>query len=325
MTERTLRELAADRGVDVGAAVDPNWLRDDPEYGETLGREFSMLTAENAHKWTEVHPEPHTYTFEDGDLIVSFAREHDMAVRGHTLCWHNQVPEWVHDRVPLEAEEAEALLREHAHTVAGHYHDDVSAWDVVNEAVDDDGGFRETLWYDALGERYLDVAFEAAADVAPDADLFYNDYGIDDVNEKSDEVYELLSDMIDRGVPVDGVGLQLHAIRDWPDPEGIGENVTRFRDLGLEVHVTEFDVLSEEGEGSPAALERQAEYYGAAVREAIEAGASAVVTWGVHDEQSWLHYRDWADEDAVRAPLLFDDEYQPKPAYDAVAEALSGE
>ncbi|MFC6726126.1 endo-1,4-beta-xylanase [Halobium palmae] len=321
-SDRTLREVAESRGFDVGAAVDADSLRRDASYRTRLAEEFSALTPENALKMGPLRPTPDTYDFRDADAIVNFGRANDTTVRGHALVWHNQTPDWFQSWDYTD-DQLRTFLREHVHTVVGRYRRTVDAWDVVNEAVADDGTMRETVWYDAMGEAYVDRAFEWANEVNPDADLYYNDYGADAVNGKSDAVYDLLDRLLDRGVPVDGVGLQLHALGEWPDPASIAENVRRFQELGLDVQITEMDVAFPAGEAPDDALERQAEYYRDVVDVCLETGVDTLVTWGVRDADSWLRsFRDFSER-FTGDPLLFDDRNRPKPAYRAVSEALS--
>ncbi|MFC7068687.1 endo-1,4-beta-xylanase [Halobaculum lipolyticum] len=321
MAEQTLRAAAAERGFDVGAAVDADALATDPSYRRRLAREFTAVTPENALKMGPLRPSPDTYDFGDADAVVGFARAHDMRVRGHTLVWHNQTPSWFRPWEYTDDEIGE-FLRTHVHTVAGRYRSAIDTWDVVNEAVADDGEMRETVWYDALGEEYLDLAFGWADEVAPDADLYYNDYGADAVNGKSDAVYDLLSRLLGRGVPVDGVGLQLHALGDWPDPDSVAENVARFRDLGLDVEITEMDVAFPAGEAPPDALARQADYYAEVVETCLDAGVDSLTVWGVDDARTWLRSFREFPERYTGDPLLFDDAGDPKPAYHAVRDAL---
>lgn len=313
----TLRDVADRHGVRIGAAVAADPLRTDYQYRDALG-EFNAVTTENALKMGPLCPSEHEYDFRDADVIVDFAREHDMYLRGHTLVWHNQLPEWL---LPWQYTDAELrrLLRQHVRTVAGRYAGTIDAWDVVNEAVADDGGLRETPWLRAFGEEYIDRAFEWARKVAPEATLFYNDYGADAINDKSDEIYELLSGMLERGVPIDGVGLQYHALHDHVDPVSVAENVRRFSDLGLDVQITEMDVAYTAATAPPDRREQQAEYYGEVVERCLEAGCDTFVVWGVADHHSWLpHF----DETLTEDPLLLDDGYDHKPAYDAVRDAL---
>jgi endo-1,4-beta-xylanase len=270
-----------------------------------------------------LRPSRHTYDFRDADAVVDFGRANDMRVRAHTLVWHNQTPEWFQEWDYTD-DQLEAFLRDHVHTVAGRYRDKVDTWDVVNEAVADDGSMRETVWYDAMGEEYLDNAFQWASEVT-DADLFYNDYGADGINEKSDAIYDLLERLLDRGVPIDGVGLQMHALHEKPDPESVAENIRRFQDLGLDVEITEMDVayLPEDDPGDEAARqERQAEFYRDIVDVCLETGCDTVVVWGVRDSDSWVPT--WFGE-LTDDPLLFDDGNDPKPSYDAVKEALAND
>ena len=320
-SDGTLREAAESRGFDLGVAVDADRLRTDESYRRRVREEFTALTPENALKMGPLRPSPDVYDFGDADAIVNFGRANGMTVRGHTLVWHNQTPEWFQpwDRTD---DQIRAFLRDHVHTVAGRYRGRVDVWDVVNEAVADDGTMRETVWYDAMGESYLDRAFEWANEVT-DADLYYNDYGADAMNDKSDAVYDLLDRLLDRGVPVDGVGLQLHALGEWPDPDSVAENARRFRDLGLDVQVTEMDVAYPAGEAPDAAAERQAEYYRDVVEACLDAGVETLVTWGVGDADSWLRRFEDFPERFTGDPLLFDERDDPKPAYRAVRDALS--
>ncbi|MDS0295641.1 endo-1,4-beta-xylanase [Halogeometricum luteum] len=309
----TLRDAAADAGVRVGAAVDADSLRTDTDYRRTLSSEFDAVVAENAMKWGRLSDGEGCYDFTDADDIVAFANRNDMYVRGHTLVWHRMYPDWLRPWSRSEAS-ARRTLRTHVQTVAGRYRGRVDAWDVVNEAVADDGGLRETQWLASLGPEYLDRAFEWADDVS-DADLFYNDYGADGLSAKSDAVYDLVSEMVARDVPIDGVGLQLHVFDETVPPADVAANVERLTELGLTVHVTELDV----GIGEAVVdADEQADYYRDVVSAAVDAGAEAVVTWGVDDGQSWLPARGWGE-----APLLFDERFRRKPAYHGVADALS--
>lgn len=319
--DRFLREVAADRGFNVGAAVDSDSLRTDVGYRDTLRREFNAITPENALKMGPLRPSQKTYDFTDADAIVDFGRANEMYVRGHTLVWHNQTPTWF-QAWDYTDDQLREFLRDHIHTVAGRYRSKIDAWDVVNEAIDDDGTMRETVWYRAMGETYLDCAFEWANEVAPKTDLYYNDYGADAVNEKSDAIYDLMERLLDRGVPVDGVGLQLHALGDLPDPDAIAANIHRFRELGLDVQITEMDVAYSVSEVPEHPFEDQAEYYCAVVKACLESGCNSLVTWGVNDTSSWLRsFKDFPRRFSGK-PLLFDNNNERKPAYHAVKDTL---
>jgi endo-1,4-beta-xylanase len=318
----TLRTLAQERGIEAGAAVAPGPLRREPLYAQTLSREFSMLTPENAMKFGPVHPEPDRYDFADADYIVDFAEAYDMRVRGHTLVWHNQLPAWLTNG-NWTRDELIDILREHITTMVGHYRGRVAAWDVVNEAVADDGSLRDTIWLRGIGPEYVDMAFRWAHEADPDALLFYNDYAAEGLNPKSDAVYALVRGMLDRGVPINGVGLQMHVSLRWPpDPEAVAANMARLGALGLQVHVTEMDVRIQDGAGTTdERLAAQAGVYGDMMGVCLASSAcKAFVTWGFTDRHSWIpQFTGHPD-----APLPFDESYRPKPAYYAIMDALAG-
>lgn len=318
----SLRTLAHDHGIAIGAAVAPGALRDEPSYAETLSREFSMLTPENAMKFDPVHPEPARYDFADADFIVGFAETHDMRVRGHTLVWHSQLPAWL-TQGTWTRDELIDILREHVTTVVGHYRGRVTAWDVVNEAVADDGWLRDTIWLRGIGPEYVDMAFRWAHEADPDALLFYNDYAAEGLGPKSDAVYALVQGLLERGVPINGVGLQMHVSLRWPpDPEAVAANMARLGALGLQVHVTEVDVRIQDGSGTTEErLDAQARVYRDMMGVCLESSAcKAFVTWGFTDRHSWIPQHTGHPD----APLLFDGSYRPKPAYHAIMDALAG-
>ncbi|WP_225332930.1 endo-1,4-beta-xylanase [Halomicrobium urmianum] len=316
-----LRAVAAERGLHVGAMIGPGPLRTEPRHRRTLADEFAAVTPGSALKMGPLRPSRDTYDFGDADAVVDFGVAHDMYVRGHALVWHNQKPDWF-QAWDYTDDQLRAFLRDHIHTVAGRYRATVDAWDVVNEAVADDGSLRETVWSDALVGDYVADAFRWADEVT-DANLYYNDYGCEALTEKADAVYDLLADLLDRGVPVDGVGLQLHALGERPDPDSIRANVERFRDLGLDVQITEMDVAFSRDDVPDDPLAVQAGYYRAVAEVCPEAGCDALVVAGVSDANSWLRsFADFPDR-YTGDPLLFDERYRPKPAYDAVVEALA--
>ncbi|MDQ1256265.1 MAG: endo,4-beta-xylanase, partial [Candidatus Hydrogenedentes bacterium] len=172
---RPLRDLAEARGKRIGVAVNAGALEHDPVYRRMVGREFNVITPENAMKHGPLCPAPGEYDFTAGDAIVSFAEEHGMRVRGHTLVWHNQLPQWLTEG-DYSRDELCGLLREHIQTLVQHYRGKVFAWDVVNEALDENGSLRKTIWLERIGPEYIVWAFRWAREADPDALLFYNDY-----------------------------------------------------------------------------------------------------------------------------------------------------
>jgi endo-1,4-beta-xylanase len=316
---QSLRELAQARGLTIGAAVSATPLRCDPTYAEALRHEFNLVTTENAMKFGPIHPEPGRYAFRNADDIVDTAEAQGMRVRGHTLVWHQQLPSWV-EGGEWTREELLEVLHEHIATVVGRYKGRIYAWDVVNEAIDGDT-LRDTVWSRVIGPEYIDLAFRWAHEADPDALLFYNDYGGEGINRKSDAIYDLVAGMIERGVPVHGVGLQMHLISGLaPLPGRAAENMERLGALGLQVHVTELDVRIR---GVPAQrdLATQARTYQQVAETCLAArNCTALVTWGLTDRYSWVpsRFTGWG------SALLLDETYEPKPAYLALADALRG-
>ena len=192
-----------------------------------------MLTPENAMKFGLVHPEPDRYDFADADYIVGFAEAHGMQVRGHNLVWHFQLPTWLTEGT-WTRDELIDILHQHITTVVGHYRGRVAAWDVVNEAIADDGSLRDTIWLRGIGPEYIDMAFRWAHEADPDALLFYNDYAGEGLGAKSDAIYALVQGLLERGVPINGVGLQMHVSLRWsPQPQDVAANMERLGALGL--------------------------------------------------------------------------------------------
>jgi endo-1,4-beta-xylanase len=313
-----LRDAAAASGTWVGAAVSSDLLRQEPLYAATFARHFDYVTAEWEMKWDPIQRQPGVYDFSGGDRIVGFAEEHGMNVKGHTLVWHGATPRWVDELSPPELRIA---FEDHIRTVAGHYRGRVAVWDVVNEAIDDTtGGLRDTVFLRALGPGYVAEAFRLAREADPDALLVYNDYGGEGLSRKSDAIYDLVRGLKADGVPIDGVGLQMHiSAAGYPPAADIEANVARLADLGLLVNISEMDVRIGTLAGDMAAkLERQREVY----REVVGVCVShprchAVTFWGFTDAHSWI---DSEGDD----PLLFDEQYQPKPAFFGVQDAYLG-
>lgn len=319
----SLRDLATERGLFVGAAIQSEYLNES-DYAETVAREFNMIATEWETKMDAIHISKGVFDFNRTDRMVNFAEENGMAVRGHTLIWHRQFPTWL-DPNDYDRDEAIALMRDYIYTVVGRYQGRIQYWDVVNEAITDNGTFRTTPWYRMIGEEYVDLAFQFAHEADPDAVLFYNDFAAEAMNMKSDTIYNMVAGMLERGVPIHGVGLQAHltlgTTRTGSNAavDEVIENMTRLGELGLEVHITELDVKFSRG-SDPRRQELQAVDYQNMFEACLAVDAcTTIVTWGVTDKYTWIR-SDQGIEDA--APLLFDENYQPKPAYFAVVDVL---
>ncbi|MEM2306876.1 MAG: endo-1,4-beta-xylanase [Candidatus Bathyarchaeia archaeon] len=312
-----LRNIAEKCGIYIGAAVERSLL-DIPDYAYILKQEFNILTTENALKFGPVHPQPNVYSFGDADYIINFAESNGMRVRGHTLVWHQQLPGWV-AQGKYTREEWINILREHIMTVVGRFRGRIYAWDVVNEAIADDGTLRDTVWLRNIGPEYIEMAFRWAHEADPQALLFYNDYGAEGLNAKSDAIYNLVKGLLEKGVPIHGVGLQMHiSLENPPNPQEVAANIKRLNELGLEVHITEMDVRIR----MPAKWEdliKQAEIYRDILRVCLTAdNCKAFVMWGFTDKYSWIpgYFSGYG------AALIFDEFYAPKPAYYYIAATL---
>ncbi|MCZ7553104.1 MAG: endo-1,4-beta-xylanase [Anaerolineales bacterium] len=317
----SLRELASRQGRFIGVAAAPELLKDS-NYSQLLAREFNLVTPENAMKWEVIHPQPEQYDFSPGDQLIDFARQHNMSVRGHVLVWDLQMPEWVTQAEHTRSEWMN-ILCVHIKTVLQHYQGVIYAWDVVNEAVNDDGTLRNTFWMERIGPEYIAMAFQWAREADPSARLFYNDNGGEGLNPKSQAIYMLAQEMIRQSIPLDGIGLQMHTdLYQSPPPSDLAANIRRLTDLGLEVHITEIDVrLQTSSDPEPVRLAAQAEVYRQVISTCLDfPRCRAFVTWGLTDRYSWIPY--WTGN--PDAPLLFDVNGAPKPAYEAVREAFLG-
>jgi endo-1,4-beta-xylanase len=326
---QVLRDSAQSAGVLVGAAVRPS-LFSEAAYSETLAREFSMVEPEDAMKWWKVRLSQGTYDFVEGDEIVGFARAHGMKTRGHCLVWDHHNPEWL-AQGHFSPAQLSHLLQEHIATVMKHYAGQVFAWDVVNEALDEHGHLRDSLWYNQpgiglsdKGTAYIEQAFRWAHEADPQALLFYNEAEGEGLNRKSDAIYAMVKDFKAHGVPIDGVGLQMHVSRLDLDTAAIAANIARLTALGVQVHITEFDVslpVDSSGQARHNDLLRQAEVYRGVVHACLQSpGCTAIQTWGFTDKWSWIGSHSHGTRGAA---LPFDRAYKPKPAYDAMFEEMS--
>jgi endo-1,4-beta-xylanase len=318
LSGQSLRSLADARGIKIGAAVAPSHFSE-PAYAATLAREFNQVEPENAMKFGPIHPGPKSYNFDPADAIVEFAQARKMAVRGHTLVWHNQVAAWVKSG-NYTPEQLSAILQEHINTVVGRYAGKVYAWDVVNEAFESDGTIRKTIWSESPG--YIEQALRWAHSADPKALLFYNDFSAEVINRKSDAIYKMAQDFKARGVPLDGIGLQMHVGLRPGALDSISANIRRLTDLGLQVQITELDVklpVDASGVATPEAVEAQAKVYHDIVALCVKnPKCTAIQIWGFTDKYSWIP----GSSKGFGAALPFDANYQPKPAYKAIEEAL---
>jgi len=325
---QTLRQAADRAGILVGTAVRP-YLFSEAAYTQTLAREFDMVEAEDAMKWWTVRREQSGFDFSQGDEVVRFAQAHGMKVRGHCLVWDHNNPDWLaHGN--FTPEQMSMLLHEHITTVMKHYAGQVFAWDVVNEGLDENGRVKDSPWYNhpgiglaGKGTAYIEQAFRWAHEADPQALLFYNEAEGEELNRKSEAIYAMVKDFRKRGVPIDGVGLQMHIPNPEVDTAAIAANIARLTALGVQVHITELDVslpVDSTGQASAPDLLRQAEVYREIVRACLLGpGCTAIQTWGFTDKYSWIGSH---SHGARGAALPLDRFYKPKAAYDSIIEEM---
>jgi endo-1,4-beta-xylanase len=339
----SLRTHAKAHGLLFGAAVVPSLLDVDgiasgntaDPYTRMIAAQAGILVGENCMKWRMLRPAPGIFDFTQADRMMRFASLAGQRVRGHNLCWHESVPDWL--RTTVTKDNARQLLTEHILTVAGHFRGRLHSWDVVNEAINPpDGlpdGLRKTMWLDLIGPDYLELAFRTAAIADPDAKLTYNDYNIElDTPAqvaKRDGVLALLRRFKAKGVPIHALGVQSHLEATGPVAgKGLQQLIREAAKMGLEVYVTEMDVNTHAVPGGPdeqdaAVAKVFRDYLGLVL---AEPNVPIVLTWGLDSGHSWLnnpHGDQHRRPDGTRErPLPFDDNLQPTAAFLALRDAL---
>ena len=328
----------------IGAALNTGQIKEVDSVQTTLIKnEFNTITPENDMKWEQIHPQKDTYNFEVSDAYVAFGQKNNMHVVGHTLLWHSQLAPWVY-----EIKNKDTLVKHitnHINTIASRYKGKIDSWDVVNEALNEDGSPRESLFYKTFGdESYLEMAFKLASEADPNAQLIYNDYNLWKP-EKRKGVIRIVKNLQDKGIKIDAVGMQAHWSVEGPTIEDIENSIIGYAALGVKVLFTELDVtaLPNPWELDGAAVEASYERYendpkmdpykNGLTEEAKEKIAkryedifnlflkhkdkiSRVTFWGVNDGQSWLN--NWPIKGRTNYPLLFDRNNKPKEVYNNV-------
>ncbi|PCD02870.1 glycosyl hydrolase [Sphingomonas spermidinifaciens] len=343
---RGLDAIARTRGLRFGSATAwsaPGADRGgigNPRYTALLERDCGILVAENEMKWQRLRPTPATFDFERADAIVALAKAKGMAMRGHTLLWHQTkwMPRWeaTHDFGPRPATAGAAMLTQHIQTVIARYAPQVASWDVVNEAVNPNGsGLYETALSRAIGgaEPTLDLAFRTARAAAPGAQLVYNDYMSWEPGNDAHRagVLKLLEGFRKRGTPVDALGLQSHLVTQGTAGGIAGQQAEwrRFLDavtgMGYKLVVTEFDVRDNRLPADPAIRDRGVADYARAYLDVTLSYRQLrdVLAWGLSDRYSWIEGFEPRGDKARRRPTLYDRDFRPKPLYGAVAAALT--
>ena len=329
----------------IGAALSIDQLTGkEPDSIAIVEKHFNTITPENILKWEEVHPEPNRYNFEPADLLVSLAQKNNIQVVGHNLVWHNQTPKWVFEDEsgsPLGRDALLERMKEHIFTVMGRYKGKIHGWDVVNEAVLEDGQYRKSKWFEIIGQDYLVKAYEFARQADPDAELYYNDYNMWK-KPQYEGVIRLIKYLQSNGVKIDGLGIQGHWALDVPDLNEVETAFQAVSELGIKLMITELDIcvipfadhydnLIDLSSLEPAEQKRLSPYPGDLPDEVqkqladryievfslfLKYNVKRITFWAVHDGQSWRSYmpiRGRTDH-----PMLFDRQCKPKQAFYAL-------
>lgn len=329
----------------VGAALNPAQFGTGDALGTAITTsQFNTISPENVLKWELVHPAMGRYDFGPSDAYVAFGERYGMFVVGHTLVWHSQVPRWVFQDASGAQVSRDTLLgrmREHIQTVMGRYKGRIKGWDVVNEALEEDGTLRKSPWLNIIGEDFIAKAFEYAHEVDPAAELYYNDYSLENPAKREGAV-KLIKSLKARGIPIHAIGMQGHMKMDWPSIGLEDSTIAMFAATGVKVNVTELDV----DVLPPATTNRGADVglratggasidpYAAALPDSVSRALAKryadlfdvylrhrdaidrITFWGVADGDSWLN--SWPVRGRTSYPLIFDRQHRAKAAFDAI-------
>ncbi|RXG30644.1 endo-1,4-beta-xylanase [Leeuwenhoekiella palythoae] len=339
-----LKEALADKFL-IGTALNARQIAGyHPEELAVVRENFNSIVAENCMKSERLVANQDVYDFTTSDKFVNFGIENNMVVHGHTLIWHSQTPKWFFkDSLDQEITREELIqrMKNHIHTVVTRYKGKIKTWDVVNEAVLDDGTLRKSKFYNLLGEDFIKMAFEFAHEADPEAELYYNDYSTA-VPEKREGIVRMVKKLQEQGVPIHGIGMQGHVGMDYPELEEFEKSITAFANLGLKVSITEFDitVLPSPWKNQGAEVSANFQYkeamnpYPEKLPDTVSNALNQryleffklflkhhkkidkVTLWGVNDGNSWRN--DWPVAGRTDYPLLFDRDNKPKSVVDSI-------
>jgi len=312
-------------GMEVSAADQERSIFTYPSQLPTINKHFNSLVAGVIMKMSFLHPQENTFFYDDADRLQQYTVEHNMDLHGHTLIWHwdSQIPAWMKNYTG----DWQAMLNNHVTQICTHFAGHIRSWDVVNEALDEEtsSGYRETIFYNHIGKKYIENAFIAARKADPNAILYYNEYNIESSQKKLDLMLAMLDDFKARNIPVDGVGFQMHINVFVPDDQ-IKKSFKAVADRGYKIKISELDIPVNLYNGpsfTQAMAQDQKAKYKSVVKAYLdnvpESQQAGITFWGLVDGESWYNaldpsYKDW--------PLLFNDDYTPKPAFYGVVEAL---
>ncbi|MCD8165962.1 MAG: endo-1,4-beta-xylanase [Bacteroides sp.] len=342
----TLKDALKDKFL-IGVAINTDQAAGrDTASVRVIVENFNAVVAENCMKSEVIHPEEDRYDFILADQFVDFGERNDMYITGHTLIWHSQLSPWFcvdEEGNNVSPEVLKERMQNHIHTIVGRYKGRIKGWDVMNEAIEDDGSYRQSKFYQILGEEYIPLAFQYAHEADPDAELYYNDYSMAHP-EKREGVVRLVNQLKERGLRIDAVGIQGHLQKDFPTLEEFEKSMLAFAETGVKVMITELDMtalpspfrnvgaevsanfeytqeIDPYPHGLPAEMDkawndRMNDFFKLFLKHADI--ITRVTVWGVADEDSWRNY--WPVEGRTDYPLLFDRDHQPKPVVNMIIE-----
>lgn len=341
-SDLTLKEVFKNDFL-IGAALNESQFdENDAQDVDIIKLQFNSITSENVLKWESIHPSANEYAFDASDQFVKFGINNKMVIIGHTLIWHQQTPAWVFEDDRGNIIDRDSLLermRSHIHTVVGRYKGKIYGWDVVNEALNNDGMLLDSPWMKIIGEDYLIKAFQFAKEADPEAQLYYNDYGLECASKRTGAI-ALINKLQANGISISAIGLQEHNTIEWPSIQQIQDTIIAFVEIGFKVNITELDIdvlpsawQYQNADLNPeiyAGLNPYSEELPASVNQALTKRYAdlfdlylkfsdvieRVTFWGVTDRNSWLN--NIPIKGRTSHPLLFDRKGNPKPAFDAV-------
>lgn len=331
----------------IGAAVNRVQLDGTDTAGlAILEREFTSITPENVMKWENIQPEADRFDWRLADAYVELGQKQDKWIVGHTLVWHSQLPDYVKETI--DPDQLRTYLKEHIEAVAGRYKGKIDGWDVLNEALNEDGSYRESVFYQVLGEQYIVDVFRLAQEVDPNAELYYNDYNLN-TPEKRQGAIRIVRLLQENDVRIDGIGMQAHYNLNGPPISEVRNSIDAYAATGTKVMITELDltVLPNPWDLEGAAVEQNFEEsemmnpYAGGLPDSVQIRLAdryeelfqlflekdehitRVTFWGVHDVQSWLN--GWPIRGRTNYPLLFDRQFQPKIAHERLVQLAANQ
>lgn len=308
----------------IGVAINTNEFYNNPVYKAIADKQFNSFTAENIFKPSFLHPHEGIFHWADADALMDFCKANGKHIHGHTLIWHEQLPPWILN-FSGNSEAWNALFKNHIMTIVTHFKGKIRGWDVVNEAFNEDGTLRNSIWRQKIGNDYIERAFKYAREADPGVSLFYNDYNLESNNVKRNSVIDYFNHLRNRGVKIDGIGLQMHVGISFPDASHIAEAFEEVSRNNYKIHVSELDIsVNLQGRGiepGHSLFEEQADYLAKIVLHYMQVPSKyryGITFWGVSDRDSWIPSY-FGREDY---PLLYDNNYLPKPAYCKLLKTL---